>query len=493
MVDFIGKRFTINPAQDALPPNGIAEVLSGLAKPFMDTLTPALKQQKLDDMAREAQNVIGYQNMTAAAKAAGTQLDPYDIAKFGVGAGMDPKNAFGYGLGVSAVTRGARAPGTSDYGVAAGHPISATASGQDAALANARTLQGMQEATKGRLAADLPETVFDANGVPTLVRRADAYGKPAAVPLGTVQGGLATKLLGQPGGVEAAPPASQHMVGGYVQDKGQNWADFDPQTGALIGRGRTMDQKTDASTGQPLSPTAQLVSPLNAAGSGAFAVPGQPGTADKTALNNSIRNAQTVEEIGKQIIAKVTANPSIVGPAGNIQRGAQDAADAINGVVGLFGGKQQYDQAVAQARDSVLRQYGPAAAKLIPQLFNPDLNSVQVLSGLLVYHAAASVGQNGRDVSDKDVARFQAMAGNPDSWFTGDRTFVNKIQTLMGETARQRAINEDYLRRNNVMAAPGGQAPAATAAPARVPQEGDTASGPSGRIILRGGQWTPLQ
>jgi hypothetical protein len=403
---------------------------------------------------------------------------------------MKGQDASDYVLGLTGNTKGYKAPETASALVASGKPYRSSYQGEQDTLANQREIQRMQEGTKLAVEAQKPHVVIK-DGIPIVARQGESYGQQASVPLTQVQGAEATRALQQPGGLEALPETNKKFIGAEPHaDKAMNWFDVDPQTGFVKARGRTLDSRTDVTTGQPLPATAAIQSPGNAGASGVFAPPGQLGTTDKRDVNSAIRNAQSAEAIGTQILAMVDKDPNLVGPVGNARRTAQDFADiATNVINGVGGGQQNYAQTIKQAQQELVAKYGANAARILPQLFDPNLNSIETLNGFLVYRAAAAIGQEGRGASDKDIARVEAMVGKPGSWLQGAATYRSKVQSALDIVKQQRAQDEETLRRNNVLTPGGG-----TATPGADPLEGRTATGPDGqKIIRRGGQWIPLQ
>jgi len=68
------------------------------------------------------------------------------------------------------------------------------------------------ENTRLTIAANEPRTAI-VDGVPTGVRTKDYYGLPASVPLSEQQGATARTAMSQPGGLDAASPATRAFVG----------------------------------------------------------------------------------------------------------------------------------------------------------------------------------------------------------------------------------------------------------------------------------------
>lgn len=215
MVAVIGRRTPVTlPAPYAPAESSIGDAFSMLARPFADTLTPAVKRQKLMDMERESAGVEGVAAAIEAARNSGGVVDPYSIFAAGARGGLTGANVGDFVLGVTGNARGAADRATTNAAVASGKNYGGTYHGTQDQLANARTLQAMQEATKLKVEAQKPEVIIR-NGVPTLVRRDESYGQAASVPLTQVQGNLLQQNFGkldqlspeQQKAVDALPPA----------------------------------------------------------------------------------------------------------------------------------------------------------------------------------------------------------------------------------------------------------------------------------------------
>jgi hypothetical protein len=98
------------------------------------------------------------------------------------------------------------------------------------------------------------------------------------------------------------------------------------------------------------------------------------------------------------------------------------------------------------------------------------------MNGMLLYKAAAALGQSGRDASDKDILQVKRIVGEPDSWFTGPNTYKNKVTQLLTIVQQQRDSD-------NAMIQPGARvAPNAVNIPAPVPGAPNSAA-PGGAAI----------
>ncbi len=125
-----------------------------------------------------------------------------------------------------------------------------------------------------------------------------------------------------------------------------------------------------------------------------------------------------------RIEALVDEHPEYVGASGNIQRGAQSAADIATSIGALFGSPEELSQELRNAQ-------GQAEKFGLSLEFNSDLHDLKNLGNLVVLKAAAAVAQqSGRDLSDKDVSRMFAITGDPTGWAQSPQAYKSGIKQL---------------------------------------------------------------
>ncbi|WP_197286583.1 hypothetical protein [Chelatococcus sp. CO-6] len=112
-------------------------------------------------------------------------------------------------------------------------------------------------------------------------------------------------------------------------------------------------------------------------------------------LQTRVINANSALEVGNQILGILAKDPAVVGPTGNTRRLLQDATDVFGSVATVFGGQQQLVGEIDRARQDLVQTLGPQAQTLLPELFNPNLNSIETLNGFLVYKVAEASGSPG--------------------------------------------------------------------------------------------------
>lgn len=225
---------------------------------------------------------------------------------------------------------------------------------------------------------------------------------------------------------------------------------------------------------------------------------------ERTRANNEARS------IIATIHGIVDRSPQVVGAAGNVLRMGQDAASVANTLTQAFGGKDQAAQLLARANADLA-----AKGINVPSLTNPDLNSVETLGTLLVYKVAEALGQTGNGVSNQDLQRVSAIAGNPSDWMTSPDRVKNTLTMLDSYLQRQQESDAQMLggqvpqvRPYDTPQAPGAKdqsrapfgdplqrGPAAAPPPAQGGvAEGATATNPTTgqKIQFRNGQWVPM-
>lgn len=263
------------------------------------------------------------------------------------------------------------------------------------------------------------------------------------------------------GGAPAAPatspaltPEQRHYLGADPKKPDFfNWIAPSETPGGPPRVGTSIDGVTDFTTKQPLPIGHQLYTPGSQGGANAMTSAFQPGTAGKKDLQSAIRNADQTISLTGQIKQLVTADPTLVGAVGNIRRAGQEVVDVGRSVNMLFGGPERAEQTLNNARASLAaRTPGglEAARKILPALFDSNLNSIQTLNGLLVYQAAAAIGQDGRNASDADIKRVLSIVGSPDQWMQGPQTYLSKVTQLEQIITQQRESDVKILQGGDV-------------------------------------------
>jgi hypothetical protein len=360
-----------------------------------------------------------------------------------------------------------------------------TAAAMGAKVPYGSTVSGFNAATDRQAATEIEKTnrmiasneaadaralvpVRGADGSLTYARKSEAVGLGAPITKDQVVGG---QLAGNWKRLDQLNPFQQDVLG--ANPRPGNWFLRDPGTGKIMREGRSFDGITDVDTKLPVPGGAVFQQSSNPGGANAFTPPGtEPGKTELKDYRTAIGHADQVLGLGTKIIDVVNRNPTVVGAAGNLRLMGQEGVDLLNSLNTMLGGGKPggYDETVAQTRNALRARLGTGAAmNLIPELFDSDLNSVRTMNGLLIYKAAAAIGQSGRDASDKDIATVRGITGDPASWFQGPNTYKDKVGTLMKIVGQQR--DDDFK-----MLQPGA-AIGPRAAPAAPVATGTTSSG----------------
>jgi hypothetical protein len=486
MASIIGERVPIQQLGTPRPNLDLGDAFSALAKPFMDTLKPELTRQQI---AKLAQGTGGRSTLSGLLRAGVTNPDELNGAA--VLANVNPRDLAGYGQFRDATKYGpASAEALRATMAVPGANYGSTIQGVREHENTQREMQRMQERTKFALAGQTPTNVIDeASGAPVIVRRDQAYGRTPVVPLTDTQSVLLRNNFNKLG-TGAINPAQERAMGAQPHEQPPlNWVER--RADGTTAQGRSLDGgRTDASTGRPLSelaPNAQLVSAGNAGGTGVFA----PAGATSNPVNDKLTLARDahrqVVDLATRLKSMVQSDPSIVGPAGNVQRGVQYAFDTGSGVARLFGSQAEFEKQFNQARDDL-------AAKGVTNVpgivFDPKASAVAKLNTILVYKAASALaGQSGRELSDKDVQHATSFVGDPTSWFEGPQRYLAGLDAAINESGRGLDAIGAQLKARNI--SPQNGMPGA-ASRANF-QEGATATNPmtGEKIIFRGGAWVP--
>jgi hypothetical protein len=430
-------------------------------------LQAGMVREKTRGLARENDNLP----LAAAAAASGDYegairhgilggLKGDDVANFGrYRTYSDPAVPFGG----EAQTRATMGAGGAFGSTAAGYRL-----GQDTELQKAQ-ISAEKAANAERYKADqTPFTYLDTNspyGFSTTTRsRGLEQGFTEAPATNIVQGVAGAKVLADPTG----QPESIRKLGNALpaDDKMMNWQALGPDGRVL--QGRVGPNGTDAATGQPLPPNARFVSPANA---GPAMGPLAPDNTEQRNIRGKLTANQELLEITQAIEQRITADPTIVGPLGQGQKLAQNTVSLATDITNALGKGKTVDESLLNIRQDAISKYGAGIAAVLPELFKPAINEIEVLHGLMIYKTAAALaGQEGRDLSDRDVAAARKMAGDPTSWFTSSQEQLGKLGMIRNLATANAARYNSMLTQQNVTAGggtpPAAPAPAAPAVPA---------------------------
>ncbi len=361
----------------------------------------------------------------------------------------------------------------------AGDSAASTPMGHSQSLANARSindadnraaLERQQFVTNNTMTPVIDPTTQR----PVLIPQGQYKGQVPLTEESKVRGGY----LGQNfGNVGALPPAEQRILG--AEGKSQ------PTPRNYVSNGQnfiTYDGRTDANTGQPLPAGGYLANPQ--------------GTAKDVGLGTTAQNNLQGADIARQRFGAMLnftreiakKDPTLFGVAGMARNFVQEGAQLANNIALMTGSKSIEEAKQKFAAEAQAQGVSP---KIMSMLFDPNLPALESAANLLVYQAAGALaGQEGRGVSDRDVAMFKGIVGNPQSLLASQQSFLAKLQTMediVGAMAgADAAVQSRYAGQKAGAPAPVPNAgttpnPASPAAPAAGARQGQL---PDGRTFM---------
>lgn len=301
------------------------------------------------------------------------------------------------------------------------------------------------------------------DGAPTVVASQDSYGQTPVLSdadqKGVMLGDLAASLTDpeKKQVVGANPP--QRTPYNYTGPNGQG-STIDP--GSVAGPGVTIyGGNVNAST------------------------PGDLTKSVETGLQNRSVEEQRFGQMldyAEGIGAK--SGDSDFGLVGNAKRFAQDSLQQGKGVQQFLGAKpEEIDHRYSEAMQAA-QAHGVDPKQFT---FDPNLDKLGKIGTVLIFNAASIyANQNGRSVSDKDVALMKKFVGDPTQLMSSKAQYLNGLSTMRDLLGMSKQTTDGRL---------GAPQPGGTPAPAAAPaapqyQEGQTATGPGGaKLVFRGGSW----
>ncbi len=399
-----------------------------------------------------------YDVLQGAARAA--PLDFNDPNVRGAVYGLpQPKEAFEAHRGVVANTQGAMAPETTNAILGAGGSYAGT--GQGFREGQATEIQKQQIASDRAAGAAIrtaemqPITVVDPNDSTKMitVSRADAIRgqMTPVVPSSEAEGFL--KLRGFGSGYAGLNDPQLKAAGALPPaDKFFNWQAIGPD--GMVLQGVTTNGQTDLHTGQALPPKVRLISPGNAGGPNVM-TPLAPDNTQLRDLRGRLLANQQLSQIVDRATKLVSNDPTIVGVPGQAQQLGQNAIAVVRDLANYFGKGNDLNTSANNVRAEVAQRFGPEAAKLLPELFKPQIDELETLYAIIVYKGAeAMFGQSGRDLSDRDVAAARAVFGNPRNFLSSSQSVLTKFQLVKQIADRNVAMYDTIIRQGNMTATP---------------------------------------
>lgn len=179
--------------------------------------------------------------------------------------------------------------------------------------------------------------------------------------------------------------------------------------------------------------------------------PGYIGTVDggasevipKPVINNEASATVANQKLNSimNMAESMTSDPTLFGPVGYARTLGQEIGQGMQGVASLFAEGGQGASELNEARQQIA---SAGLADLVPEMYDPNLSKVDAIWGILLYQGAAALaGQNGRSVSDKDIAMMRGIMGDPKGLFSSAESMKAKLGVV-----RQMLSAMDGVSRN---------------------------------------------
>lgn len=455
----------------------IGAALANFSKTLMsgpDEATKLARTEAALKLRRENENAVNVGNVFLRYGQPG--FDRNTAAASALAGGIDPSKLAEGERYLSANTYGATDPRTSNAFVGAGGAYGSSPAGFSQTLAENQRQFNMK-----------PQTIGTPTG-PVIVPLEQAYNQPAVEDIGKVKGDFARRAINSPTGINNLSPNEQRFVGAAPANQTPRMY-MSPDSQRFV----TYDGVTDARTGQPLP-----------AGGSMFNVQGDPNSVGlRPQVQGDLQKADIENQKFRNLLdytrSVAKQSPSNFGIAGMVKGTAQDVTQMAQNLaegLGYTGLQQAVEAAKAKA---IASGVDPQS---LPGLFNfdPHLPALHTASDLLVYQAASALaGQSGRSVSDRDVKMFSSIVGDPREWFGNQQKYLSKLDTIDQILSLNQGVIDNNLRRGTpspaAPAAPGASPPNPPAPGAPPTADGPTATNPQTgqKVILRNGQWVPVQ
>lgn len=364
-----------------------------------------------------------------------------ELAKRTIEAGGDPQKTAEMARMMMAGMFGAENQATTDAFVGAGGSYDNTYSGfsadqnrqeRDSVRDSATTQRGQDMSYDLGVYKDSNEMVkVIRDGTPMEVRKEDMLPTDQAVISDSENKGLVAR------GMDMTPAQMEAYVGAdATKDRKATWVRTPEGTTVP-----TIDGRTNANTGEVLP-------------NGTLPVSGSGSMSDLGLDKLNARDAQAQVLAGKQFKGTLArardvatkAGPTAFGIIGRARSLGQDVQAAVNAGAEAFGGgiEQSVKQTEASLRDMAASD--PVAASFFNSQYDPNLTSLEMYARLLPYEAAMAIaGQEGRGLSDSDVKRFQAIVGDPLSFFGSQQAFLTTLDMIEAETDARISANQKAL------------------------------------------------
>lgn len=415
-----------------------------------------------------------------------------------LGAGLKGDDMGNYALLDAGLNFGSSDQRTQNAQVASGQSYDNTAASVNAKLAEVVRSNDMQS---GDRRYNTDQTVgqqryeFDNKALPAL----DAAGKPTFAPQSGVFDGFSPILSD----TDAKGTFAQQNFGsmGELPVAEQNYLGADSATGSrsapknYVGpdgqRSITYDGVTNAQTGEALVPGGYIAGVQG----GAEEALGANGlTLNSTNIDQeTVRAAQGYFDTSRQLRELAQSSPESFGLLGSARGTLQEIIQVVPAVGAMFG-NQNVDEFSNQMIDTLSQN--PEAQGMFAQLmstYDGNLPTVATLGVLAQYQmAGALLGQNARDLSDKDMTRVDQMFPNPQSWFTSAQAVTQRLDMLDGIMQRKEESARERLNAGSIDPLTGAAPPNEVIDQQDYPDGTQARDAQGNNIVLRNGQWEQM-
>ncbi len=459
-----------------------------------NTTDNALKNEQLYALQRENTERDNYAKMIADGGIMPTANNPIAQAMI-IAAGLDPRNSSYLGRMDAATRYGADDPRTGNWQIASGDPYSSTAAAVKANLAeearahdltsaNQRYDTDQDVATKRWLNENL-SAADRQTGVNQRYNVDQTQLTERTKPLG-VYNPLTKQYDFMPTNEVSA--SNMQPITSEAEQKGKLLSEnFDTLAKNDIYQRQVMGANptdTGGSVWNYITPQGTFLTTNGVTDVNGVRLPPNgyrgtvEGSADETGVTKTVAgnlqgNTVNNKKFGYLLdtAEALTANPQLFGPEGYVRSTLQEIGQGLKGISTIIDPNPQKAAAEVQTARQEAQQLGIN----IPELYDPQLQEVETIWGLLVYQGAMALAdQTGKGVSDKDVQTMRQILGSPQSMFSSAESMKAKLQLARKVVASYDDIAREALDGNAPVTSPFANQPVT---------EGVTKSGNRFRVI----------
>jgi len=212
-------------------------------------------------------------------------------------------------------------------------------------------------------------------------------------------------------------------------------------------------------------------------------------------LTNNVRSGMQKQSIAAEDFNRTAdiateylidpANANLFGPVGKVRQIMQSGVEVGNNIALTFG-YQDADEMAEDLRQEVARN---GVAQLLPEIYDPNLDAVDAVWGLLIYKGAAALaGQEGRSVSDKDVQFFREIFGGPKGLFSSQKSLAAKMDIARRMVRASQAVRDNAMANRPLGEGRDENPGSSRANPVDLTDEAEAEALPPGTWVRMGGR-----